>query len=810
MPDPIQNNPKVFISYSNDSQEQMDRVLALSDRLRAQDFHAPPCNVPFQRNPYFTGREEVLKQLHSALKSNKATALSQAINGHGGIGKTQTAVEYTYRYKSDYSAILWVNAGSREALMSDYAVLAHVLDLPEKDAKSQNLIAAAVRRWLENHSGWLLVFDNADEPRLLGNYIPISHKGHILLTSRAQLFDNPGISKTVELPKMPPDEAKEFLQKRTGRSNLIQEENEAILKIAEELDYLPLALEQAGAYIKELNAGFSNYLSSYRTRGMEMFKKNLPVTDKYPESVATTWLLNFEEIEKTSKASADLLTASAFLNPDNIPIELIIKGAPELGEIIKPAIEGKEYSPLVLDELLLPLIRYSLISRDVGTCTYSIHRLVQAVIRDRMGKDEERVWAERTVKAINRAFPGVEFSNWYFYERLIPHAQVGYELIRKYEFEFEEAVFLLNQAGVYKYERALYSEAESMYKLALEITEKLLGKDNLTVASSLNILALLYDSQGKPHEAEPMYERALEIIEKSLGKDHPNVATSLNNLALIYYALGKYDKAEPMYRRALEIREKSLGKDHPNVAILLNNLAGLYDSQGKYDEAEQMYRSAMEILEKSQDKNHPNIATSLNNLALLYKSLGKYDKAEPMYRRVLEIRQKSLGKDHPDMATPLINLALLYDSQGKYDKAEPMYRHALEILDKSPGKDQPRVVTILNNMALIYKLQGKYAEAEPMYRRALEIIENLLGKDHPDIATTLSNMALLYFAQGRYDKAVPMFRRALKLKEESLGKDHPSVVTLAKSFAVLIRKKDKKTQVERWRKLRWRYGKVSE
>jgi len=498
-----------------------------------------------------------------------------------------------------------------------------------------------MRRWLENNSGWLLVFDNADEPGLLEEYIPTDHKGHILLTSRAQLFDNLGISKPVELPKMPPDEAKEFLLKRTGRSDLSHAENEAILKIAEELDYLPLALEQAGAYIKELKAGFSNYLSSYRTRGLDMFKKHLPVTGKYPESVATTWLLNFEEVEKTSKASADLLTASAFLNPDNIPLELIIKGAPELGETISTAIESIEKDPLVLDELLLPLTRYSLINRDASA--YSIHRLVQIVIRDRIGKDAERVWAERTVKAMSRAFPAVEFQNWQLCERLVPHAKAGAELIKKWGFEFEEAARLLNNVGFYQYERALYSEVEPMYRRALEIREKSLGSNHPDVAQSLNNLALLYDSQGKFTEAEPMYRRALEILEKSLGKNHPSVATSLNNLALLYKTQGKYAEAEPMYRHALSIYEKSLGKDHPSVAQSLNNLAGLYSSQGKYDKAEPMYRRALKIWEKSLGKNHPNIATVLENLALLLRKTNREAEAKEMEERARGIRGGGKG-----------------------------------------------------------------------------------------------------------------------------------------------------------------------
>jgi hypothetical protein len=161
----------------------LGKLKPMPPRTRAKEIRALLCNVPFQRNPYFTGREDVLKQLHNTLKSKK------------------TAVEYTYRYRNEYNAVLWVKADSREALISDYAALAHVLELSEKDAKEQNLIVTAVRRWFENNSGWLLVFDNADKPGLLEDYIPIDHKGHILLTSRAQLFDNLGISKPVELKK---------------------------------------------------------------------------------------------------------------------------------------------------------------------------------------------------------------------------------------------------------------------------------------------------------------------------------------------------------------------------------------------------------------------------------------------------------------------------------------------------------------------------------------------------------------------------------------------------------------------------------
>ncbi len=765
-------------------------------RSRIQEFSAAPCNVPFPRNPYFTGREQVLEALHNALKSAKAAALAQAISGLGGIGKTQTAVEYTYRYRNEYEAVLWVKADSREALVSDFAALAQALDLPEKNAKEQNLIVATVRRWLEDNSGWLLVFDNADEPGLLEDYIPNNPKGYILLTSRAQVFDKLGISNPVELEKMPPDEAREFLQKRTGRKDLQQTEIKALEKISEELDYLPLALEQAGAYINKLKCSFSDYLKSYRQCGLTLLQESFPVTGKYPKSIATTWLLNFEQVEKTSKASADILTASAFLNPDNIPLELITEGAPEFGEAINEALAYFKTNPLVLDKLLLPLTQYSLITRNVSARTYSIHRLVQVVIRDRLGKDAERMWAERIVKAMNRGLPEVDFSNWHLCDRLLPHAMACVGLIKYWGFELEDTARLLNWAGFYLNELALYDEAEPLYRHALAIREKSLVTDHPDIATSLNNLAALYHSQGKYAEAEPLYWRALTIREKSLGSDHLDVATSLNNLAVLFYSQSKYAKAEPLYRRVLAILEKSLGSDHLDIAKSLNNLAGLFYAQGKYVEAEPLFRRALVIREKSLDSDHPDVSQSLNNLALLFYAQGKFAEAEPLFRRALAIVEKSLVTDHPDVARSLNNLALLFYAQGKFAEAEPLFRRALTIREKSLGSDHPDVSQSLNNLAGLYQTQDKYAEAEPLYRRALTIREKSLGSDHPDVAQSLNNLAELYKAQGKYAEAEPLYRRALAIREKSLGSDHPNVAISLSTLAGLYRAQGKYTEAE--------------
>ncbi|NEU73123.1 CHAT domain-containing protein [Hassallia byssoidea VB512170] len=291
--------------------------------------------------------------------------------------------------------------------------------------------------------------------------------------------------------------------------------------------------------------------------------------------------------------------------------------------------------------------------------------------------------------------------------------------------ELEEAT-RLNEQVLQLYKEGKYSQAIPLAERALEIREKLLGKENLDVAGSLNNLAFLYQHQGSYQKAEPLYVRSLAIFEKALGKEHPLVATSLNNLAELYRVQGSYQKAEPLYLRSLAIDEKALGTEHPDVAIDLNNLALLYQAQGSYQKAEPLYVRALAIWEKVLGKKHPNVATSLNNLGVLYSSQGSYEKAEPLYVRSLAIREKVLGKEHPDVAASLNNLAELYRVQGSYEKAEPLYVRALAIWEKVLGKEHPNVALSLNNLGVLYEAQNDITRATDFYSRGFAVQEHNL------------------------------------------------------------------------------------
>lgn len=782
MPNPVQY-PGTSVSNADDS-------------LRADILSNLPTGIQF-----FTGREDVLTQLHEALKASGATALAQrqAISGLGGIGKTQTAIEYARRHRDEYKALLWAVAESRESLISDFVALASVLDLPEKNVQGQAVTVRAVKRWFETNADWLLILDNADDPKIVEEFLPENPKGHLLLTSRAQVFDALGILNPVELEEMTPEDAREFLLRRTGRHDLDANESQAVEQLAQELDYLPLALEQAGAYIKELRGSFQDYLASYRQRGLELLEKGHS-TGKYRKSVRTTWSLNFQQVEQTSKASADLLRVSAFLNPDRIPTELLRQGAVELGPELYAVLANVEADPLVLDEVLKPLIQYSLIRRHRESRAYDIHRLVQVVLKDGMDEPTERLWAERVVKAMARVFPDVDAidpSHWEDIERLLSHAQACVELINTWNLELQAAAHLLNLTGRYLHLRGRLRETEPLYTVSLAIREKILGPDHLDVATSLHNQAWLYTDQGKYAESEPLFLRSLAIREEALGFEHPNVADSLEKIGWLYYEQGRYIEATRIFLRSLEIRENALGKDHPAIANSLSGLSYIYHKQYKYLEYEPLVIRALKIRENALGPDHYDVADSLGNLAALYVYRKKFADAESLLLRAITIYEKAFGTSYPLLAGFLDNLAGLYINENKYAEAEPLIMRAIEICETGLGKEHPVLARCLRRLADLFRLKNQYTDAESLGLRTLALTEKSFGQEHPDVALDLVGLGNLYRDQRKYSKGEPLLRRAVLILKKGFGADNQQVVNAMRVHAALLRGINRKGEAQR-------------
>jgi tetratricopeptide (TPR) repeat protein len=733
----------------------------------------PFWNVPYRQNPFFTGREDILTRLHEALRSDKIATSMQpyALTGLGGVGKTQTAIEYANRYRSKYHAVLWVRADSREVLTSDFATLAALLRLSERNERDLSRTIAAIKQWLTAITRWLLILDNADDLQLIKDVIPSPLRGHVLLTTRTNVTGT--LAHAIEVDTMEAGEGAYFLLRRAKMVALDASQDNApgevdysqARAISQALGGLPLALDQAGAYIEETKCSLSDYLNLYQTRRERLLEWRGDLALDHPEPVATTWSLSFEKIRQANPVATELLKVCAFLAPDAIPEEIITEGASDLG----PFLQHIAADPFKLNVVMKELLKFSLIRRNPKSKTLTIHRLVQAVKKDRMDENAQRQCAERVVMAVNRVFPDAEFSTWPLCQRYLAQAQACALLIKQWGMKFAEATRLLDRVGRYLYQRASYAEAESFYQQALEIREQVPGPEHPDVATTLSNLASLYWDQSRYALAEPLLLRSLSIREQALGRDHPDVATSLNALGLLYKAQDRYAQAVPIFLRALSIRERVLGPEHPDVAGTLNDLAMLYYNEDEYAQAEPLFIRALSIRDRVLGPEHPDVAGSLNYLAALYVARGQHIQAEPLFIRALSIREQVLGSGHPDVATSLNNLALLYSDQGRYSEAEPLLLRACTIIEQAHGIKHPAVATVLNNLARLYYAQNKFIQAEPLLLRALAISEKTLGPEHPHVAMVSDNYACLLWETERRDEALQHEARARAIWDKRAG-----------------------------------------
>jgi tetratricopeptide (TPR) repeat protein len=513
---------------------------------------------------------------------------------------------------------------------------------------------------------------------------------------------------------MPEKEGILFLLKRAGclavdasLDAAHPQDVEAARAIVSAVGGLPLALDQAGAYVAETKRGLSDYLDLFKQRQTALLKRRGTLSHDHPQSVTATFSLAIGQVQQKNEAAIDLLKLCAYLAPDAIPLEVISEGAAHLGTILEPV----AVDILHLDQALETLQAYSLVQRDPKRKTLSIHRLVQAVLRDGMDEVTSKLWIERAVQAVNAALPSVEHKNWPQWERLLAQTQQCAQWIEHYDLFIEEAVLLLEETGWYIAERARYKEAEPLLERALKISEHVQGSEHLDTARAAGTLGWLYEKQGRYEQAEPLYQRALAIREQQLGVEHPDTAISLDNLADLYENQGKYSEAEPLYRRALQIFEQQLGAEHPYTAASLGNLARIYRSWGKYSEAELLLQRALQIDEQQSGAEHPYTASSLNNLALLYESQGKYSEAEPLYQRALTIREQVLGPEHPETAEVVHGLARLREAQGNSEEARIWYARALAIHEQTLGAHHPETTKTRNRFIALLHALGQHEEA---------------------------------------------------------------------------------------------------
>ena len=748
----------------------------------------PLSNLTYRPNPFFTDRADTLEALHHSFASEHPLQTHiQALYGPVGIGKTDIAVEYVYRYQQEYQATLWLNASPTELLSANILSLAAELGIPTRDTGDEQQRIDAIKHWLQQHDRWLLVIDNLENFSLLDQLLPLNSSGHVLLLTQSQttgLF-----TSRLAVDQMSIEDGAllllrcaKIIAKQDSPDAASENDRLQASKIAQEFRGYPLALDQAGAYIEETQRPLASYLKLYQERQAFLLGKRGRDISDHPDPVTITLALTFQKIAQLNPDALELLHFFAFLHPDALPDELLMHGASTLNGPLRAVASD----PLALDAAIATLRRFSLIRQRTDSTTLNMHHLVQIVLKNDLTKKRQHQLASQAVRLINFIFPAVRFETWEGCERYLAQAVHCATLIHDYKLKLQEGGLLLERLGVYYYQRGCYTDAETYLTQALHLQEDNSRSDPSDVAQTLNSLALLYQELARYPEAETLYQRSLEIRERLLGLEHPKTAESLHNLAMLHGDRGNYQEARRLYLRVLALEEHAKGADHPDVASTLNNLALISYQQGRYSEAKATYEQALAIYERALSPNHPNLTYPLDGLATLAEKQGKYERAEELYQRVLDISQKAFGDEHVETAHSISKLADIAETRGKYTQAEVLYQQALAIYEQALGSHHPDIAPVLNNLAFLAKKQGLYAQAEPLYERALTIYEQALGPLHPDVASVLNNLGQLARKTGNVARAETLLRRVLTIHEQAFDQPHPDTAQSLNNLADLL------------------------
>lgn len=776
-------------------------------------------NIPYIRNINFTGREYILDKLKEMFDEKYNNALTQIISGLGGVGKTQIALEYVLKYGFKYDLIWWVNSENVAVITDAYSQFAIKKGLIDDNVSDINIIKEAVLNWMNNNNNWLFIFDNADDSNIIYDYLPRDSKGHILITSRNTNWAS--IGKVKEIEEFTEKEAEKFMIKRTGEMN-----KNRLIDLIKELGYLPLALEQAGAYIVNSSKSYEEYYELYKKYKIEILKKYPPLG--YNHTVATTWAISIDKI--SNESSEQLLNIFSLLAPDNITRDIFERSK----EFLPPPLCEKIENELEFDEAVYNLKKYSIIREN--NKIYSIHRLVQDVIRISLDKE---FWGGITIDLAYNIFDFdyKDIVTWQWYNKVIPHAISIAKYGEENKIKLEKIAYLYHQIATY-YNMILadYEQAEILFDEVIRIEKDVYGDENEHTIRSYNNLIGLYIDQGKYDDAESLCIYALNICEKTFLPNHNMTLVLIKCLAQIYFKKSRYDDAEKLYKRvlnirneifgensneaatimgelasihkinghyddakilleeALEIKEKEFGLAHTEVAVVLDSLGMVYQKMRRYSDAEELLKRALEIRKKVYGVNHPNLSDSLNNLASLYAEIGSDERAEELYKESLEICELFYKEDHDNIASTLNNLGYFYYIHGRFDKAEQLYERAFKIREKVLGLEHSDTAASINNLAELYNKLNRDEDAENLHKKALNIRMNIFGLEHIDTASSLNNLAFIYYKQNKYSKAVPLFEQALEITQCVVGENHRDTIesmnNLAALYTCIDRKKD--------------------
>ncbi|MFA4876445.1 MAG: tetratricopeptide repeat protein [Methanoregula sp.] len=715
--------------------------------------------------PNFTGREEIIDTLHKEFFSGIHGKRIQVLTGLGGVGKSWVALAYAHRNLELYNLVWFFHAEEKSVLRQELITFANLFRSKSAQSESYDQAIYDVRKYLENHDRWLLIFDNAVSPGDLKPLLPAIIKGHILVTSRNT--DWGSMACIMPVTSFSAKESAGFLRRRLNRDN----EQACFEQLGTELDNIPLVLEFAASYMDKT----SRRCEEYRT----ILKKGQG--HKSLSELQTIWKPSLEIIGQESKGSIDLLENLTLFSPDNIPEDVLCSVLMKAPSVDEDLIPSDEY----LDALSL-LLQYSFVSRDMSSQALIMHRVVQDTVRMSMDAEKRKNLAATAVENISRIFPiksndpeTITTDMWAACNRILPHAIHAAKIADDLKAAPVATLHIYAQIASFLRELDNLKEAAEFARKSVSIASGVKG--SLDYAIALETLARVLRDLGRNTEARDLMLEAIQVEENlnSVSRINPLSETDRHHISICYDGygrilsnLGRTDEALTFYKKALTLDLQFYGEKDARIAIRKNNIAVTYGTLGKDDIEIQYLKEALAIEEECYKGNHPYIAIRLGSLAILYEYFSKrsknpddcLDRALAYWERAFKIDSEFYGPAHQTPLSRMFGLAGNYTLRNKYEKALEWNNRALEISQKEDPDGYSCGMSHLNRGHTLLAMKN-YSSAEEDYEKSLAIIIRNRGEGSSDHSTILKSISHLEFERANYPAAVDFLQKALNIDE---------------------------------------------
>jgi tetratricopeptide (TPR) repeat protein len=761
--------------------------------------------VPFERNMRFVGRQSELDEVEDMM-SHPDGPTKIAIAGLGGVGKTQIALELAYRMRDREldCSIFWIPCTSYEAVEQACLTIAEMLGI--QVAKPTEVKQQLKTYFQQASTKWLLIFDNADDTDMwtngtdnnppLRDYIPSSKQGHVLFTTRnRELAVDLVSSDIVDVRQLDEKSGVEFLKKSLLSD--LPNDHQTMIELLEQLEFLPLAISQATAYINKKGITVSDYLvllQEQETDVVELLSKDFMDERRYKDAqnpVAKTWLVSFSQIEKLNGLAAEYLQFMACVNPRDIPQSLL-----------------PPKSKLQMADALGLLSAYSLITTNPGNKDITLHRLVHLATRNWLRRENRyALYITKIADRLNEIFPDNDHTNRRLWRSYLPHALF---LLDDGEFreQQEQYTHYMQNLGTCLDSDAKYVQAEQLFAQVVKVRERLLGPKHLDTLDTMNYLVVSYMNQRKWEEAEELGVRVIEARQVILGPDHPDTLISMANLASTYANRERWQDAAILGAQVMMTRQQVLGSDHPDTLTSMANLATIYQLQKRWKEAEALAIEVVAARKQVLGPEHPDTINCMAILASVYRDQERYREAEEVGLQVVRAWREILGPEHPLTLIGIENLASVYYHQGRWKEAEELEAQAVELQRELLGQDHPSTLTSLGKLSSIFSKQGRLAEAEALGAQVAKTQEQLFGPEHPVTLKTWSNLLPNYQAQTRWNEAAELGVRILRAQKQVLGPRHPDSIHTMCILGVTYQHLEKWTEAEELERTVFEYRKA--